>query len=102
MPRIIMLDGSVKHVTHAKAVEIKGYMDELPGYSIEDIQDPEKQKTVREFVEQVADIDASDIQTKDRPRKMNKPAVAKVLADTSLKGRAKFLAVLKAWKSGDS
>jgi hypothetical protein len=102
MPRIILLNNKVIKVSWSKAVETKAYMDELPGYVIDEIDDPVRRQKVREFIEQVADIDTSDLRKIDSPRRMNKPAVAKVLADKSLKGRARFQALLKAWKSDDS
>jgi hypothetical protein len=102
MPKIIMQDGTEKPVSYSKAVEIKGYMDELPGYSIADITDPAKRETVKTFIDQVVDIDMSDLPRPNaKARRMNKPAVQKVLDDTSLKGRARFTALLKAWKSHD-
>jgi hypothetical protein len=102
MPKIIMHDGKVHQVSYAKAAETKGYMDCLPGYEIDSIQDPVKRKKVREFIEQVVDIDTSDLRKPGHTRvgSLRSPAVKAVLNDPKLKGtgKVKFKALMAAYK----
>lgn len=97
MPNIF-LDGTVKNVSYAKAAEARAYLDDdTPGHQLKNLK-PEQRKKVEAYIKQIADIDFSDIPKVTRSTKANKPAVRKVLEDKSLKGKALFTAVKKAWR----
>lgn len=95
MPIIKLIDGTLKRVTYGSAAQLNQYLNEPE--KLNEIKDADERAKKEEFLSQVESIDWSDI---DRPKsngKSFKPKenaeLKRVLADTSLKGKAKFDAV---------
>lgn len=104
MPKIIMHDGTTKQVSYSKAVEIRAYLtDDVPGHHIDDIEEPDKRQKVMEFMENVANVDLSDLpRSQHTPRNASgqSQAVKDVLADPNLHGYERFKALREAYRSG--
>lgn len=94
MPFIIFTDGSKHYVPYSKASETMAYLDELPGYKLDTIEDAAKREKIRAFLERVAKVDFTDIRTKkDNPISPRRENIRAVMEDKSITGKAKFYAM---------
>ena len=94
MPFIIFTDGSKHYVPYSKASETMAYLDELPGYKVDAIEDIEKRQKIEAFLKRVAKVDFTDLHVKkDSPISPRRENIRAVMEDKTITGKAKFYAM---------